>query len=188
MNLGTDSIKYPSYDQVLWLYDRVVEISDGGIKGFRDEGELLYVLDTVKNDDYFPTFISKLSFLIHRVCDGHIFKDGNKRMGLAIGGLFLQLNGLYKSNMMYIQRMEAITYHIAAGNINENLLIKVLESIINRKDYDEELKYELYAAFDKMKAKFPDFIKSVTDCSNYLSNTVAPAYEKVEATASSKIG
>lgn len=148
MNLGTDSIKYPSYDQVLWLYDRVVEISDGGIKGFRDEGELLYVLDTVKNDDYFPTLISKLSFLIHRVCDGHIFKDGNKRMGLAIGGLFLQLNGLYKSNMMYIQRMEAITYHIAAGNINENLLIKVLESIINRKDYDEELKYELYVAFD----------------------------------------
>lgn len=154
MSKGIDCIKYPSYEQVMWLYDRVVYISDGGIKGFRDEGELLYVLDAIKNDDYFPNFLSKLSFIIHRVCDGHIFNDGNKRMGLALGGLFLQLNGLYNSNMMYIQRMEAISYHIAAGNINSTLLTKVLDSIINNKDYDEELKIELLAAFDKNQVDY----------------------------------
>lgn len=84
----------------------------------------------------------------------------------------------------------------AANDLNssartlDTLLNSDLAGIINKVKnvYDSETASELYAAFDKMKAKFPDFIKSVTDCSNYLSNTVAPAYEKVEATASSKIG
>ena len=146
---NTSDIKYISYEQGIWLYDRVVELSDGGVKGFRDEGELIYVLDMIKNDCYFSTFISKITFLVHRVCNGHIFLDGNKRMGLALGGLFLQINGLYQSNMMYIQRMESITYHIAAGNIDDNLLSKVLKCIISRKDYDEELKYELCDAFSR---------------------------------------
>lgn len=77
-----------------------------------------------------------------------------------------------------------------SANTLDTLLNSDLTGIINKVKnvYDSETASELYAAFDKMKAKFPDFIKSVTDCSNYLSNTVAPAYEKVEATASSKIG
>ena len=72
----------------------------------------------------------------------------------------------------------------------DTLLNSDLSGVINKVKnvYDSETASELYAAFDKMKAKFPDFIKSVTDCSNYLANTVAPAYEKVESTASSKIG
>ena len=77
-----------------------------------------------------------------------------------------------------------------SANTLDTLLNSNLTAIISKVKtvYDSETASELYAAFDKMKAKFPDFIKSVSDCSNYLSNTVAPAYEKVEATASSKIG
>lgn len=78
----------------------------------------------------------------------------------------------------------------SSSNTLDTLLNSELTGIIGkvRGVYESETANELYAAFDKMKAKFPDFIKSVTDCSNYLENTVAPAYEKVESTASSKIG
>ncbi len=77
-----------------------------------------------------------------------------------------------------------------SANTLDSLLNGDLTGIIGRVKniYSSETASELYAAFDKMKAKFPDFIKSVTDCSNYLTNTVAPAYEKVESTAASKIG
>lgn len=77
-----------------------------------------------------------------------------------------------------------------SANTLDNLLNDELTGIIGKvkEAYDSETASELYAAFDKMKAKFPDFIQSVNDCANYLSNTVAPAYEKVESTASSKIG
>ena len=78
----------------------------------------------------------------------------------------------------------------SAASTIDTLLNTDLTNVMDRvkSAYDSETASELYAAFDKMKAKFPDFIKSVNDCSNYLSNTVAPAYEKVESTASSKIG
>lgn len=77
-----------------------------------------------------------------------------------------------------------------ASNTLDRILNTDLTGVIDRVKnvYDSETASELYAAFEQMKAKFPDFIQSVTDCSNYLSNTVAPAYEKVESTASSKIG
>lgn len=54
--------------------------------------------------------------------------------------------------------------------------------------YNSETAEQLYDAFEKMKDRFPDFIKSVTDCSKYLNDVVAPAYEDLEKTASSKIG
>ncbi len=142
-------IKYPTYRDVMWLYDRVIEASDGGVKGFRDEGELFYVLEVVQNDEYFPDFISKMAFLIHRVCHGHIYLDGNKRMGLAIGGLFMSMNGLYKSSLDYLGRMEIVSYHIASGNINEELLKNLLVDIVNGRDYNENLKLELYNAILK---------------------------------------
>ena len=123
------TIKYPTYADVMWLYDRVIEASGGGLRGFRDEGELLYVLDFVQNDMYFPDFLSKMTFLIHRICHGHIFLDGNKRMGLAIGGLFLSINGIYKPSLDY-----------------EDLLKNLLVDIIAGKDYNENLKLELYKA------------------------------------------
>lgn len=142
------NIKYPTYENVIWLYDRVIELSEGGVRGFRDEGELLYLLEIIQNDDLVPDFTSKITLLVHRVCDGHIFLDGNKRMGLALGGLFLSLNNLYKLEMKYLQRMEAISYHIAARNISEDLLNKILTHILQIKDYDEDLKIELYEALN----------------------------------------
>lgn len=84
----------------------------------------------------------------------------------------------------------------AANNLNtsannlDSLLNSELSDIIEKVKtvYDSESAQELYDAFAKMKAKFPEFIKSVTDCSDYLTNKVAPAYEKLESTISSKIG
>ena len=54
--------------------------------------------------------------------------------------------------------------------------------------YESNTATELYAFYDKMKAQFPGFINAVKNCSTYLSDVVAPSYEKVETTASSKIG
>ena len=72
----------------------------------------------------------------------------------------------------------------------DTLLNSELDHVITilKQSYQSETADKLYEAYEKMKAKFPDFIQSITDCSNYLSNTVAPAYEKIESTAAGKIG
>lgn len=86
-------------------------------------------------------------------------------------------------------RTAANDLNSSAKNL-DNILNTELTGIIGkvRGIYSSETADQLYAAFDQVKAKFPDFIKSVTDCSKYLNDTVAPAYEKVESTAASKIG
>ena len=88
-----------------------------------------------------------------------------------------------------------MSYNITIDEEKEDHLVNDILDIYNGvwNNYDEyrlgktQINYNIDIMRD-MKAKFPDFIKSVTDCSNYLNNTVAPAYEKVESTASSKIG
>ena len=69
------------------------------------------------------------------------------------------------------------------------LLNTELNGIIEKvkKVYQSSTADELYGAFDKMKAKFPDFVSAINDCSTYLSDVVAPAYEQVESQVASQI-
>lgn len=78
---------------------------------------------------------------------------------------------------------------LTAANRVDSLLNQDLTNSINQVKgaYESETASELYAAFDKVKAKFPEFIDSINECANYLANTVAPAYEDLEAKAASKI-
>lgn len=67
-------------------------------------------------------------------------------MKISHGGLFLSINGAYKPSLDYMGRMEIVSYHIASGNIDEDLLQNLLVDIVSGKDYDENLKLDLYNA------------------------------------------
>ena len=83
----------------------------------------------------------------------------------------------------------------AADDLNKsaNKLSDILNSRLTgkfnqiRQVYQSEAAEDVYAAFNKMKQEFPNFIKSVDECSKYLSETVAPTYEKLEKAVSSKV-
>lgn len=121
---------YPTFEQIDWLYETMIFICDGGIKGYRDKGSLEYLLEIIKDDDYFPDIVSKVSRLTYGISHGHVFSDGNKRMGMIAGAYFLSINGLYNPSYCYLQRMESITLHIANGNIDEELLPLIMRSLI----------------------------------------------------------
>ena len=51
------------------------------------------------------------------------------------------------SGNLYFREMENISYHVAAGHIDEELLRKLMIAILNRTfDEDEALKLEYYNA------------------------------------------
>ena len=73
---------------------------------------------------------------------------------------------------------------------------KKIEELVNT--FDEELQsvqlnYESQASSDiaesynKVKEFIPEFKAAISECSKYLINTVAPAYQKVEQDAQSKV-
>ena len=47
---------YIDYDEVLSVYGKMIDASDGGFEGVRDEGGIRATLDFVQNDLYYPTF------------------------------------------------------------------------------------------------------------------------------------
>ena len=88
-------IIYIDYDEALNIYGKMIDASDGGFEGVRDEGGIRATLDFVQNDLYYPTFANKLTYLMYRFCSGHFFNDGNKRIALTLGAYFLHKNNYY---------------------------------------------------------------------------------------------
>ena len=138
-----ETISYLDYDEVLSIYQRMIDKSGGGFAGTRDEGGIQSILEFVQNDDYYPTFVNKLTFLVYRFCRGHYFNDGNKRIALTIGATFLLHNGYFWAARNFMAQVEAIVYHVAASNIDEELLGRIFQCIINETDYDERLKIDI---------------------------------------------
>ncbi len=54
-------------------------------------------------------------------------------------------------------------------------------------NYRSDTSSQIAEAFNKVNARGPEFQQAISDCAKYLTDTVAPAYEKLEATAKSKI-
>lgn len=143
-----NEIYYLTFEEAINVYMRTIEKSGGGFSGIRDEGGIRSVLDFVQSDEYYPDFISKLTYLVHRFCTGHFFNDGNKRIALTIGVYFLCKNKQEWVAAVFMKRMESIVYHVAANNISCDLLKKIVCCVVECKDYDESLKIEIAKAIN----------------------------------------
>ena len=144
-----NEIKYISFDEALVVYQKTIEKSGGGFSGVRDKGGIESVLNFVQNDLYYPDFVSKLGYLVFRFCSGHFFNDGNKRIALTLGTYFLHKNGHYWAATQFMQRMEAIIYHVAATRIDDTLLQQIVSCVVNCSDFDEKLKLDIIYAMQK---------------------------------------
>jgi death-on-curing protein len=142
-------IQYIPYEETLLVYQKTIEKSGGGFSGIRDRGGIESVLNFTQNDLYYPDFISKISYLVFRFCSGHFFNDGNKRIALTLGTYFLHKNGHFWAAAQFMQRMEAIVYHIAASNIDDELLLRIMACVVDCQDFDEGLKIDIINAMQK---------------------------------------
>jgi death-on-curing protein len=146
-----NEIQYITFDEALLVYQKTIEKSGGGFSGIRDRGGIESILNFVQNDLYYPDFVSKLSYMVFRFCSGHFFNDGNKRIALTIGAYFLYKNGHYWAAAQFMQRMEAIVYHVAASNIDNELLLRITQCLVDCSDFDERLKLDIANAMSKGK-------------------------------------
>ena len=142
-----ESINYISIEEAKEIHRATVLNSGGGEYGVIDLGRLESVLEHIQNDDYYPSFIDKLEHLFFCSCKFHCFMDGNKRIAITLSAMFLLKNGYMSIANTFFKEMENISYHVAAGHINEELLRKILEAILNGTyDIDEGLRLEVYNA------------------------------------------
>lgn len=142
-----NGINYITIDQAVNIHEKTVQYSGGGTLGHFDLGRLESVLENIQNDDYYPTFVDKLSHLFYCTCEFHCFQDGNKRLAITLSAYFLLLNGYMGVAKNFFEITENISYQVAAGKINKELLHRIMESIMDGTyEYNEELKLDIYNA------------------------------------------
>ncbi len=124
----------------------IVISESGGLFGVKDQGCLESVLENIKNDLYYPSFVDKITHLVHSLIKFHTFNDGNKRSSIALGAFFLEVNGLDFCVRKFQNEMENIVVWVAENKINKDLLWKLIDSIIFEDDFSESLKLELLEA------------------------------------------
>ncbi len=81
--------------QVLFIHTRIID-QTGGSHGIRDLKLLQSALgrprSTFDNEELYPTDIEKAAALAESLINNHPFIDGNKRTGIAVMVLFLEIN------------------------------------------------------------------------------------------------
>ena len=138
-----EKINYISYDELLSVYYKMIEKSGGGSPGILKEGNIHATLEFIQNDEYYPSFVDKLTYLVFAFCDGHCFTDGNKRIALTAGADFLLKNGYLWAAKTFMAQIVPIVYHVAASVIDKSLLQRIMICIVDGTDYDEELKIDI---------------------------------------------
>jgi len=93
-------------------------------------------------------FEEKLTRLFFSANKFHCFEDGNKRIAISLGAQFLLLNGYVFVTSRFMREMENISYHVAAGRIDKDLLKEIICAVIEDRMDDEELKLKIFHAID----------------------------------------
>ena len=141
---------YLSIKQAVDIHQKTIHYSGGGTLGHYDLGRLESVLENIQNDDYYPNFVDKLTHLFFCACEFHCFMDGNKRIAITLSAQFLLLNGYMAVAKTFFTEMENISYHVAAGKIDKELLHKIMTAILDGTyEFDESLKLAVYNAINE---------------------------------------
>lgn len=138
---------YITLDEAIEIHKLTVQHSGGGALGHFDLGRLDSVLQNIQNDDYYPSFVDKITHLFFCACEFHCFEDGNKRIAITLSAQFLLKNGYLSVAKSFLKEMENISYHVAAGKIDKDLLYEIMESILKGSfESDESLKLKIIHA------------------------------------------
>ena len=139
---------YLTLEQAIEIHEKTVDVSGGGSLGHLDTGKLDGVLQHIQNDEYYPTFDTKLTHLFFCACKFHCFVDGNKRIAITLCAQMLLLNGYLRSIQAFIRESENISYHVASGSISKDLLGEWVEAVLSGLEDDEALKLKILNAIE----------------------------------------
>jgi death on curing protein len=145
------AIIYITIKQAVKIHANTIEASGGGTLGQLNIGQLESVLEHIQNDTYYPTFASKLTRLFFGACKFHCFQEGNKRIAITLCAYMLLSNGYMHCSGRFIIAMENISYHVASGAINEELLGEIIRSFLDADEENEQLKLKILRAISQHK-------------------------------------
>ncbi len=113
--------------QVLAVHSRMIEMT-GGSDGVRDRSLLDSALNapfqTFDGKEIYPALLSKAAVMCRSIISNHPFVDGNKRIGIHVMLIFLELNGI---ELQYSQNeLIELGLEVASSNLSSDDILKWL--------------------------------------------------------------
>ena len=121
---------YLNISHVLDAHEKVLKES-GGTPGALHADYLEGILEFIQNDDYYPSFAEKLSYLTYSIAANHCFIDGNKRTAIATGMYFLIINDYDKETISkFAKTMENIIPFTLQHTLSKDDLFEIITYIV----------------------------------------------------------
>ena len=119
-------------EQILKLYQLMVE-KTGGSVGIREESLLASAVEapyqTFDGVELFPSLLEKAARLGYGLVANHPFIDGNKRIGIFVMLVFLEVNGM--SLNFTDHEVVDMALGVASGNLKYNDILKIKDRYTN---------------------------------------------------------
>lgn len=114
-------------EQVIKLHKGLIEAT-GGSPGFLNKDMLYSALSspfqTFGGEDVYPTVEQKAAKMAYFLISNHCFVDGNKRIGLYVMLVFLELNNVLLDFTQ--QELIDLGLGIASGKLNDTDILKFI--------------------------------------------------------------
>ena len=127
-------MKYLSLDEAIILHNDIMEAMNG-LQGY-NKSQISYLesaLTHIQNDEFYPSFLDKLTHLIFSCVKFHPFLDGNKRTAIYIADAFIELNYPELVCEDFYLKLEDIVVEVASGSVSNNRLREILGEILGIK-------------------------------------------------------
>jgi len=116
-------------EQVIYLHEKLIQRT-GGKDGLRDKGilesALFHAYATFDGKDLYPTIEEKAARQMFALVSGHPFVDGNKRIGVFVMLIFLEMNEI---KIKYTQEeLVKLALGTASGKIDANNILTWIKS------------------------------------------------------------
>lgn len=116
-------------EQIKYLHRKLIR-ETGGINGIREEGLLDSALSvpfqSFDGEELYPSIPRKAARLCYGLIKNHVFLDGNKRIGIYVMLVFLELNGMEME--CSDEELIALGLGIAAGEFeDEDIVLWIVE-------------------------------------------------------------
>lgn len=125
-------MKYLSINEAITLHDDIMDTMDG-LKGF-DKSRVAYLesaLEHIKNDDFYPSFLDKLTHLMFCCVKFHPFLDGNKRSAIYLAKAFIKLNVPQSLPNDFYTKLENIVVNVASDEMSKEQLRDFLANLLS---------------------------------------------------------
>lgn len=128
-------MKYLSFDETIALHSDIMAEMDG-LQGFESSrvGYLESALEHIKNDDFYPSFLDKLTHLVFCCVKFHPFLDGNKRTAIYLAKAFIKLNVPEILPDDFYEMLENVVVGVASDEIDKDSLKAILAEILSLKN------------------------------------------------------